>query len=146
MESYEAYVEGDHFGLYGMRGTGEPRSWDRDDLDAKSLVLGVETDGEVVGYTLERVRAAGGGVTDSVGDIDVVVFAVDGELHAFENPGYAFGRGSSSTDEAQFRADDAVWNGVSGASADARQLRRIPAVRQFAFAWQDSHGRDAFYE
>jgi hypothetical protein len=140
---YDRYEAGEAFGLYGMRGEGEPRSWDRTDLDAKTVVLGVERGDEAVGYPLSHVEAAGGGVTDTVGDLDVVVFAVDGHLHAFEDPGLAFERDDST--EGTFRADGTVWDLTTGASADGRRLERIPAVRLYAFAWQDAHGTDAFY-
>lgn len=140
---YERYEAGEAFGLYGMRGEGERRSWDRTDLDAKTVVLGIEHGGEAVGYPLPRVEAAGGVVTDTVGGLDVVVFAVEGRLHAFENPGLAFERGGDTEDA--FRADGTVWDPTTGGSADGRRLERVPAVRLYAFAWQDAHGPDAFY-
>ncbi|MFB6308069.1 MAG: DUF3179 domain-containing protein [Haloarculaceae archaeon] len=139
MRPYEAYAAGDHFGLYGMRGAGEPREWNRDDLDPKARVVGVEHGGEAVGYPLDHVRAAGGVVTDTVGGLDVVVFAVDGG-HVFENPGLQFER-----DGDRFRADGAIWDPTSGASEDGRRLERVRARRLFAFAWQDDHGADAFF-
>jgi len=33
---------------------------------------------------------------------------------------------------------------VTGESGDGRTLTRVPAVRLFAFAWQDAYGPDAF--
>jgi len=142
MDRYEAYVEGDAFGLYGMRGTGERRTWDREDLGAKTLVLGVERGDAAVGYPLPGVLDAGGVVTDTVGDIDVVVFAVAGRLHAFEDPGLSFG----PTDEpGRFRADGTTWDGETGAGGDGRTLARVPARSMFAFAWQDDHGPGSFY-
>ena len=143
MAPYERYEAGEAFGLYGMRGEGERRSWDRTDLDAKTVVLGIEGDGEAVGYPLPRVEAAGGVVTDAVGGRDVVVFADDGRLHAFEDPGLAFERVGDAEDA--FRADGTTWDLTTGESADGRRLERIPAVRLYAFAWQDAHGSDAFY-
>jgi len=76
---------------------------DRTDLDPKTVVLGVKHGGEAVGYPLPRVEAAGGVVTDTVGGRDVVVFAVDVGLHAFEDPGVGFER-ADGTDGA-FHAD-----------------------------------------
>ena len=71
MAPYEQYVSGDHFGLYGMRGTGDPRSWERSDIDAKTVVPGVERGDEAVGYPIPTVEASGGVVTDTVGGQDI---------------------------------------------------------------------------
>jgi hypothetical protein len=140
MEPYDRYAEGAEFGLYGMRGEGERRSWDREDLDAKTVVLGVETGDDAVGYPVPRIEAAGGVVTDSVGGRSVAVFATDDGVHAFENPGFTFETRGDST-----HADGTTWDGATGASADGRELERVPARRLFAFAWQDAHGPDAFH-
>lgn len=140
MARYEQYVEGDEFGLRGMRGVGEKRPWTRDDLDPKTVVLGVEHDGEAVGYPVPRIEAAGGGVTDTVGGLDVVVFTTDEGIHAFENPGFEF-----EASDGKFRADGTTWDGVTGRSDDGRRLVRVPSRRLFAFAWQDDNGADAFY-
>lgn len=77
----------------------------------------------------------------TIGSTDVVVFAVDGELHAFENPGFDFER-----DDEGFTGDGTRWDGSSGRSLDGRQLDRFRAPRVFAFVWQDDHGPGAFYE
>jgi hypothetical protein len=138
-DPYEEYFEGEGFGLGARRG-GEGRSWNRDDLRAKAVVLGVERGGEAVGYPEPAVRDAGGVVTDTVGDTDVVVFATDEGIHAFESPGYEFDATAGG-----FRADGATWDPATGESDDGRRLERIPARRLFAFAWQDDHGPDAFY-
>jgi len=140
MEPYERYAGSSEFGLYGMRGEGERRSWDRDDLDAKTVVLGVEIGDEAVGYPVPRIEAAGGIITDSVGDQSIVVIATDDSVDAFENPGFTFERRDDS-----IHADGTMWDGATGESADGRKLERVPARRLFAFAWQDAHGRDAFY-
>ncbi len=140
MSRYEDYVEQEAFGLHGMRGEGQPRTWGREDLDPKAIVLGVEIGGETVGYPLPRVEAAGGVVTDSVGGRDIVVFTAEGGLHAFENPGHVF-----ELRNGRIQADGTTWDGITGRSADGRRLLRVPARRLFAFAWQDAHGPDAFY-
>lgn len=44
-----------------------------------------------------------------------------------------------------FRADGTRWEGATGEAADGRRLRRLPARRLFAFAWQDDHGPASFY-
>ncbi|SDG06746.1 DUF3179 domain-containing (seleno)protein [Halorientalis regularis] len=140
MEPYSRYREDDEFGLYGMRGDGERRTWDRTDLDAKTLVLGITHDGDAVGYPLPQVEAAGGVVTDTVGGRDVVVVVGDGELHAFEDPGTSW-----TLTDGELTGDGAVWDPRTGESDDGRQLHRVPARTLFAFAWQDDHGAGAFY-
>ncbi|MDY6819971.1 MAG: DUF3179 domain-containing protein [Halobacteriales archaeon] len=141
MEPYERYVADEAFGLYGMRGSGEPRAWDRSDLDAKTLVLGIEHGGAAVGYPLPRVMAADGVVTDTVGELDVIVTATGGRMAAFENPGFDI-----EVRDGIIHADGTTWDSVSGESADGRELTRVPARRLFAFAWQDAHGPSAFYQ
>jgi len=123
-----------------MRGEGERRSWDRTDIDAKAVVLGIEVGDDAVGYPVERVEAAGGVVMDTIGVRRIVVFATDDGVHAFENPGFDFERRGGTV-----HADGTTWDGATGESADGRRLERLPARRLFAFAWQDAHGREAFY-
>ncbi|SDJ83991.1 Protein of unknown function [Halovenus aranensis] len=137
-DPYEEYFEIDEFGLKAHR-TGEGRSWDREDVSPKTLVLGIEHGGESVGYPEPRLRAEGGVVTDTVGDMDVVVTAADG-LHAFEDPGYDF-----AVVDGRLGADGTTWDPATGVAADGRQLERAPARRLFAFTWQDDHGPAAFY-
>ncbi|MFB6270362.1 MAG: DUF3179 domain-containing protein [Halobacterium sp.] len=138
---YDDYVEGDGFGLAAHRGTGGGREWTRDDLDAKTVVLGVDHGGDAVGFPLPRVRDAGGVVQTTVGGLDVVVFATDDAgVHAYRDPGYEFERRDGDV-----RADGTTWTPATGEAADGRRLDRVPARRLFAFAWQDDHGEDAFY-
>ncbi|SFC76014.1 Protein of unknown function [Halobiforma haloterrestris] len=119
-DPYAHYFESDGFGLEAHRGTATTRSWDRTDLDPKAVVLGLEVDDEPVGFPLPRVREAGGVVSETVGSRDVVVFATDGGIHAFENPGYEFEPVDESDDDRGegFRADSTVWDGATGESAD----------------------------
>jgi hypothetical protein len=138
-DPYEAYFESDGFGLDAHR-DGDGRHWGRHDIGPKTLVLGIERDGEAVGYPRPRVREAGGVVTDTVGELSVAVFAADAGLYAYEDPGYSFKRV-----DAQFEADGTTWDPVTGESADGRTLTRVPAQQLFAFTWQDDHGPDAFY-
>jgi len=138
---YADYFESEGFGLGARRGTGS-REWSREDLAPKTVVLGVEADGEALGFPLPRVEAAGGVATAAVGDRDVAVFATPDGIHAFEAPGYAFAPGE---DAGTFRADGTVWDGATGESEDGRSLERLPSRRLFAFAWQDDHGEDAFW-
>jgi hypothetical protein len=140
MEPYERYFDSDGFGVGVMRGTGPGREWNREDVDAKTRVLGVERGDDAVGYPRPVVEREGGIVTDTVGGNDIVVFATTEGLAAFENPGYDFVRTENG-----FEADGTVWDGTTGESEDGGQLDRVPAKQLYAFAWQDDHGPDAFY-
>jgi hypothetical protein len=155
---YDDYLTGEGFGLSAHRGTGSSREWGRDDVDPKTVVLGlVDDDGDggraAVGVPRPVVVAAGGVVSLSVGDTDAVVFATPDGLHAFRDPGYDFEPAADAADPARsvdalptrFRADDTGWVGATGESDDGRRLERLPARRLFAFTWQDDHGPDAFY-
>ncbi len=156
---YDDYVAGEGFGLAAHRrsGSGE-RDWDRsDDLDPKSVVLGVELGDDAVGFPMARVRDAGGVVRATVGGEDVVVFATESAgVHAYADPGIAFapsdgdegGRGSEADDDGAtgFDGDGAVWSPATGRASDGRRLDRVPSRRLFAFAWQDDHGPDSFYD
>jgi hypothetical protein len=135
-QPYREYETGEGFGLDAHRGTGG-REWDRDDIDPKAVVLGVECGGEAVGVPLSVVEEAGGVLDVVVGGRDLVVFGTEG-LAAFENPGYEF-----VVEGDEIRADGTTWDGATGAAADGRRLERVPAKRLFAFAWQDDHGPDA---
>jgi hypothetical protein len=139
-DPYREYFEADGFGLAAHRG-GDSRDWDRGDLDPKAVVLGIERDGEAVGFPLDRVAAAGGVVEATVGRTDVVVFATPDGIHAFEHPGTSF----ESVGDGEFRADGTVWDGATGAAADGRSLSRLPTRRLFAFAWVDDHGIEAVW-
>ena len=139
-DPYRAYFEGEGFGLDAHRGSGG-RSWERTDIEAKTLVIGLELDGEAVGYPRPAILDAGGVVTDTVGDTAVVVTATEAGIHAFEDPGYEF----SLDENGKLEADGTTWDPATGKSEDGRSLRRLPARRLFAFAWQDDHG-DAFFE
>jgi hypothetical protein len=140
---YERYFEMDGFGLAAHRGTGDERDWDRTDLDPKTVVLGLTVDDDALGFPLPRVEANGSVARATVGDRDVVVFATEDGIHAFENPGLPFER---TVEPGTFLADDARWDGATGESDDGRSLERLPSRRLFAFAWQDDHGADSFYE
>jgi hypothetical protein len=140
MNPYERYAESDEFGLYGMRGEGDPREWDRTDLDPKAVVLGVESGEEAVGYPISRVEAAGGAVTDTVGDRGLLVVADVDAVHASADPGHGFAYLYGT-----LHADGTTWDPATGRSADGRALARVPSRRLFAFAWQDDHGPEAFY-
>ncbi len=139
---YAGYFAGDGFGLSAHRGS-DGRAWEREDVDPKTVVLGLERDGEAVGVPLPAVEDADGLLEVEVADADVLVVAADG-LHAFERPTDEFDI-EEVTDE-HLVADGTTWNGATGRSADGRRLERVPARRLFAFAWADDHGPDSFFE
>jgi hypothetical protein len=118
---YRDYFEAEGFGLDAHRGEGATRDWDREDLAAKERVLGVTVGDDALAFPRSRVEDAGGVVTATVGDEDVIVFADDG-VAASRDPGSDWGR------------DDG-----------RESLERLPAQWLFAFAWQDDHG-DAFWQ
>jgi hypothetical protein len=140
MTRYDEYDAASAFGLRAMRGEGPERTWDRDDIDAKTTVLGIVHDGDAVGYPLPQVRGAGGVVVDSVGGIDVLVVSDGSEMHAFEHPGGQFERRDGT-----LHGDGTTWNPTAGAGRDGRRLVRVPARRLYAFAWRDDHGEERFY-
>jgi len=138
---YEAYEEREAFGLRGMRGEGREREWNRDDLDPKTIVLGVTPDGGgALGFPLPVVEAAGGVVDATVSGVDVVVLGTAEGLHAFRRPDFRL-----RVKDGTIRGDGATWRPVTGESDDGRRLQRVESRRLYAFAWQDDHGSDAFY-
>lgn len=139
---YERYFEMDGFGLAAHRSGESTRSWDRDDIDPKTVVLGIELGDDAVGVPLPTVESAGGALTIPIGGTSIVVFATEDGLHVFQNPGFEFENVGTS----RFRADGTVWNCTTGISDDGRSLERIPARRLFAFGWQDDHGPDSFLD
>lgn len=151
-DPYRSYFESDGFGLAARRDTGDGREFPLDWLDPKTVVLGIEHDGDALGFPRPEVEAAGGVATGTVGGVDVVVFSTDDGLHAYRDPGYEW-----ESVRAGFRGGDALWNGATGETVDEpaahsgeayRQrepLKRLPAVRLFAYGWVDNHGTDSFY-
>lgn len=149
VEPYRAYFGMDGFGLRAHRGTNDERTWNRGDIDAKTVVLGVEMGTDALGFPLPVVEDEDGIVEATVGETRVVVFATGDGIHAFEHPGYEFVAGAENSvdgfGEFHARADGARWNGATGESDDGRRLTRLPTRRLFAFTWQDDHGRGSFY-
>jgi hypothetical protein len=140
MSGYARYDASPAFGLRAMRGEGPERSWDRDDIGAKTMVLGVVHAGDAVGYPRPVVRDLGGVVIDSVGGLDILVVVSQMGIHAFENPGHGF-----EMREGRLYGDGVSWDPTTGESDDGRRLTRVPARRLYAFAWQDDHGAGSFY-
>ncbi len=139
---YASYFDGSGFGLGALR-DGESRSWSReDDIDPKTVVLGVESDEGALGFPLPRVRGAGGLVRTTVGDRAVLVVATETEgIHGFVDPGGTV----TLTDDALLVAGTRV-DPATGRGPDGRRLERLPTRRLFAFAWQDDHGPESFYQ
>jgi hypothetical protein len=140
MAPYDRYDDAEGFGLREMRGEGPERTWNRTDIEAKTVVLGVVHGDEAVGYPVPAVEAAGGVVTDRVGGHDLVVTTLGGDIQAFEDPGY----GLEARDGTLY-GNGVAWDPTTGRSADGRRLSPMPARRLYAFAWQDDHGPDSFY-
>lgn len=158
-DPYAEYAKRTGFGLGAHRGTGS-REWDRDDIDPKTVVVGIEpralpegdTDGgeptkaskrsEPIGVPLSAVEAAGGVLTvaiDGKSD-DVTIVAGDDGIFTFADPGFEL-----QLVEGTLRGDGTTWNPVTAQSDDGRTLTRVPIKRLFAFAWQDDHGTDTFW-
>ncbi|TKX87712.1 DUF3179 domain-containing protein [Halorubrum sp. SS5] len=138
---YEAYAAGEGFGLAAHRGAADTRGWDGPtDLDPKTVVLGVEFDGDALGFAFSRVRAVGGVARATVGEQDVVAFATDDSVHGYADPGHRFEMIDSGVS-----GDGTMWDPTTGAAADGRRLERLPTRRLYAFTWLDDHGPNAFH-
>lgn len=142
---YADYFSSDAVGLAGLRGETSGRSWERTDLEPKSIVLGIEHGEDARGFPLPWVDDAGGVLEGTVGGRQVLVVTTADGVHAFDDPGFSLERGSSA-DGDELVGDGTVWDQVTGTSADGRSLEAVPAKRLFAFAWVDDHGEDAFVE
>ncbi|MFW6449309.1 MAG: DUF3179 domain-containing (seleno)protein, partial [Halobacteriota archaeon] len=137
---YERYFGVEGFGLDAHRGNPSSRTWDRDDLGPKETVLGVRDGTEAMGYPARSVRANGGVVVDQVGSQPIVVVATDEELVAYRHPG-----GEAHLDDDRLVIDGRAYHPATGVGEAGDDLERVPAIRLFAFTWQDDHGPDAFY-
>ncbi len=137
---YERYFEAEGFGLSAHRREPDQRTWSRDDIGPKEVVLGIEIEGEAIGYPRSQVEAAGGVVVDTIGDTEVIVVAIEDGIHAFEHPG-----GEVTLDDDILVVDGFTVSPATGRGGDGTKLTRIPAIQLFAFTWQDDHGEDAFF-
>jgi len=136
VDHYAEYIEGDWL---GSRSRETSRSWDRTDVAAKEVVLGIESDGEALAVPRSFVREEGT-VRVTVGGRDVVILEGDEDLHAYQDPGFEFERDADD----RYAGDGTTWDGATGRAEDGRTLQRVPARRLFAFAWQADHGPDSF--
>jgi hypothetical protein len=139
-EPYRRYFETEGFGLDAHRG-GDGREWTHDgDLDPKALVLGVEHGDEALGFVRERLLAAGGTATATVGDRAVLAVASEDGLFAYGAPD-----GPVGLVDGDLRVDGRRVDPATGRGEDGTRLERVPARRLFAFAWHDDHG-DRFHD
>lgn len=139
-DPYRRYFDSSGFGLAAHRNQAEERTWNRDDLDPKDVVLGLGTGEQAVAvprpWALDRARV----LTVPFQTQRIVVFTTDSGMYAYEHPGFDLGFESGE----RVAGDGTMWNAVSGQSQDGRQLDRVPTRREFAFTWQDDHGSSSF--
>lgn len=140
MEPYDAYFESEGFGLAAHRNESDARTWDRDDISPKTIVLGIEQGGEALGFPHPVVEHEGGIVRESIDDVAIIVVSIEGQLHAFEDPG-----GSVTVQGGAIEGEETTWDPLTGEGDDGSKLQRVAGKRLFAFTWQDDHGPDAFY-
>lgn len=139
-DPYAAYFASEGFGLAAHRGMGSERRWERADLSPKTEVLGIIAGDTALGFPRPRVEEAGGVVRETIGDLAVLIIAIDAGMYAYADPGIAFRRTGDG-----LRGDGTTWNPVTGRAGDGRVLDRVPARRLFAATWQDDHGPDSFW-
>ncbi len=137
---YDRYDAADGFGLREMRGEGPERTWEREDVDPKTPVLGVVRGDDARAYPRPVVERENGVVRDTLGDRSFVVVGDGERLHAFVDPEYDL-----HLESGELRGDGTTWSVTTGESRDGRRLERVPVRRLYAFAWQDDHGPDSFY-
>lgn len=111
IEPYDAYFESDGFGLAAHRDEAGQRAWDRNDIAPKTIVLGVTIGNEAVGFPQPAVVNEGGLVRTTVGGAKIIVVAVDGQLHAFEDPGVPL-----TIQAGVIEGNGTTWNPVTGKS------------------------------
>ncbi len=104
MEPYNRYKNGDEFGLYGMRGEGPRRSWKREDIAPKTVVVGVEHGGDAVAVPVVSLEASEGLVQTSVGDTDIIVVGTGNGASVFVHPGFEVTR-----DDDRLCGDGTTW-------------------------------------
>ena len=113
------------------------------------VVLGVEGDGDAVGFPRSVVEDAGGVVTATVGGVDVLVVAADGDVCAYRDTGrdWELTRGG-------LRGDDGLWDPATGRPLDTpathvyvdqEPLEPLDARRLSRSAWTDEHGAGSLY-
>lgn len=141
-DRFVEYMDSDYIGPGGgkrLRTTIEDWPFE---FHPKTLTLGVTIDGDSRGYPRSIVTAAGGVVTDRVGGAELVVFATEAGIFAYERGSIQF---EATADGNRFRGDGTVWDPATGQGDDGRALTRIPSRRLFAFTWRDDNGSESFY-
>ena len=88
---YAAYFESEGFGLDAHRSKQSRRRWDRTDLDPKTVVLGIERDGDALAFPRPHVRDAGMLVEATIGDTELCVVLVEPPVNSYpDRPGVVF--------------------------------------------------------
>ncbi|MFB6095595.1 MAG: DUF3179 domain-containing (seleno)protein, partial [Halodesulfurarchaeum sp.] len=139
-DPYTRYFESDGFGLAAHRNEDAQRSWERDDLDPKDVVLGIGEEEAAVGVPRPWLLEHGNVTRVALPDRTVVVFGTPSGMYAYEDPGFQFEYREAET----FVGGGTEWHAVTGRSQDGRSLKRLPTRREFVFTWQDDHGADSF--
>lgn len=141
LDPYEEYTSREGFGLDAHRNGNTNRSWDRSDLDPKSIVLGIIRSDEALAFPRDRVANHGGLVRTRVGGQSIVVVLPDDHLQAYEDPG-----GSLELSSGTLRGAGQEWDASTGESlSGGSDLQQVPARRMYAFTWRDDHGPSAFF-
>lgn len=142
LDPYAAYRTNDRtgFGEGGYATTGEAAFAD-DRLHPKTYVLGVARDAVARAYPLPAVATAGA-VSDTVGDMPLVVTTVGDDLVAYDRR-VGGRRHEFERDDDHLVAAGSRWAVDSGVAVDGvhagERLSRVPATGQFWFAWLRLH-------
>jgi hypothetical protein len=139
LDPYAAYRTNDRLGFGEGGYTAEDGApFDDDRLHPKTYVLGISRDDDARAYPLPVVAEAGV-ATDTVGDLPVVVTAVDDDLVAYDRRVRDRVRTFERVDAGHLAAGGSRWAVESGVAVDGphrgERLRRLRATGQFWFAW-----------
>lgn len=114
-------------------------------LAMKSFVLGMTDGSESIAYPLDIVREKGV-INDRFAGAGIVLFSSkDGSLvGAYERPN---GVGFAELVGRFLVTDDGDrYDAVNGTGPDGEQLKQIPVIRSYWFAWADYHPETEVYE
>jgi len=121
-----------------------PALSDDDRYGPKTVVVGARTADGAVAFHKGSLREAGL-LRGRLGEAPVL---------AVYDPRYDTGYVYANPDERSFSfdadcgqvvGDGTTWDLATGRAPDGRRLERLPSRRLFAFAWQDDHGPEVFY-
>lgn len=138
-----------YVGYESTRQIGIGGSYTDERLHPKAQVIGVAADGEARAYPLDRVVSEGV-INDRVGDLPVVVTAVDGEtLVAYDRRvgGRArrFDRSDGELLAAGSRWDALTGEGLGGRFVDTSLSPANEVSQLFFFAWLSFHSQTSVY-